>query len=256
MAICRSIAQGSGAQCKKNALPGSHFCLYHQDYRPLGISFVVSGAITVAITVLSIQYMDRRDATRAANRQAEQAPGVEVSVTEGPNDYLTLELSAARENQVPITTLDTKFDIPGTLESWDKDHSEGLDGCELEEWFKSGGAETTYAQTINVRCANILPGAFFRARLAIRRTGLLPIPGAENFPELRNLTFTPLMDLHDISRIEYSWLFDGKPVIEKSYLDLSELGFIIDDNANLRAQISRYAEPGAVRTMEEERRDW
>lgn len=254
MATCRSVTI-AGTRCTKSCVPGSSYCPYHQD-RSAVLLLVVGVLLTAVVTYVGIRYADSVGDHRLAAQRIEQRPEVVVSVSDDPERYLTFMLEAPQSNRVPITVFHTKFDIPGTLTSSEVNHSELLEPCTISESFKVGGSDNIWAQTVKIRCSQIQPGAFFRARLYIRRTEPMPVPGSEILPESERPWFNPLMDLHDYSRIEYSWLFNGTEETERTYLDLTHLAYIISDNANLAAQFSSFSNPVALRAMEESRKNW
>ena len=64
------------------------------------------------------------------------------------------------------------------------------------------------------------------------------------------------MDLHDFSRIFYTWTFKGESQIEKKYLDLSNLKYIQKDNEELVRQLNWHQNIKSVKEMEQKRKNW
>ena len=243
--------------CTKPKLRLSKYCWLHQD-PSAWIYGVILGAISaIFITCWGINYSFSKQQTATIEDRKIKKPEIKIQVIEQKADKLRLELQSTKTGSSPIDNLFFKFDIPGIYLNHKEMYKEKIENCTISRSFLAGTGGQTIAETIHGQCQGILPESFFSVVISLVPTKPQPIPGSTqiNDPQFPS-NYTPLMDLHDYSRIVFSWRHNGEPQLETTFLDLTQLGYIQEDNKEMVRQLDWYPNLESVNEMELKRKNW
>jgi len=165
-------------------------------------------------------------------------PRIEFSQSE--EGEVIVEIECDSPDAAQIEDLMFKFDIPGVFIREEVD-VEKIGNCDISHSLLCGNRDGPLAETIHVACRTLFPQSFIRIRIHYESKA----------------SRVAFLDLHDYSRLIFSWVNEGTSKIEKSYLSLKNLPYIIQDNKDLVKGMNQlYPDLESVEKMEWERKDW
>ena len=199
---------------------------YHQLTKWIIIAWGISSILS-AILILIEPHLKTN---LIKHEKSKLRPEVKINIQETADEILiTLESSKAYSGI--IDDLFFKFDIPVIFKAVNINNRQKVGNVDIYPTFLVSVGNDTIAQTVQIICKTIFPNGFFRARIAYAPTKVRPVPGSER--RGYDFKYMPLMDLHDYSRILYTWKYKDEQIAETKYFDLSFLDYIKRDNANL-----------------------
>lgn len=256
MKVCNAITK-NGTKCSKKHLAFSKYCFLHQDPRSWLYGVIIGAIIAALLTMWGIERSIDKQNKNIAEEKNNKRPNVEIIIEELTKNKIQVYIQASDSNLVPIETLFFKFDIPGTYISSDQHYSDNIESYLFANVFKGSVNNITTCETIFGQAKGILPNAYLTVNILFEPTTLIPISGRELLENSNYPThYVPLMDLHDYSKIVYTWSFNGEIQIEYKYLDLTNLQYIQKDNLELVKKLKWHKDLQSVKIYENNRKDW
>jgi hypothetical protein len=243
--------------CSKPKLWLSKYCWLHQDPSAWIYGVVIGAIISFGITYWGINYSFSKQQTASIHDRKIKKPEIKIQVIEQKGNKLKLEVQSTKSDSSPTDNLFFKFDIPGVYLNHKETYKEKIESCTISRSFLAGTGGHTIAETIHGQCQGILPEGSFSVIISLVPTKPLPLSDSEKILSPQFPThYNPLMDLHDYSRIVFSWRHNGEPQLETTYLDLTQLEYIQEDNKEMVSHLQWHTNLESVNNMELKRKNW
>jgi len=146
-------------------------------------------------------------------------------------EMIAVTVESDTVNVTPIIDLLFKFEIPGEFTSFRISSKDEVKSIDVSHQFMASIDEITTAESIHIYANTLFPSGFFRIEIYFKPTQEYIIPGQEKSKNPKK--YFPIMDLHDFSKVFYTWNYNGKLISDSYYLDLRILSYIKKDNENL-----------------------
>lgn len=256
MKQCKAITRNE-THCSKRAIGFSKYCLLHQDPSSWIYGIVFGAIISFSLTYWGIYHSINIKHEIEQQEKVDKKPQIDITLIELNDSIIQFTVKSFDKNLIPIDNLFFKFDIPGEYVSQTGKFKERIESYSILNSFLAGIDNETICETIHCQFNNILTEGFFRINIIYRPTQPLPIKGRDLLKRKDYPThYIPIMDLHDYSRIFYTWTFNGETQTEINYLDLSHLEYIRKDNEEMIRQIDWFHDDESIKKMEEKRKNW
>lgn len=234
--------------------------------------FVLGCLAGIATTIWGVHYSEKIQNEKTTLEQNKLKPLINIKLTEASDGILSLDVESTKPNSAPIRDVFFKFDIPGTFQGLEDTYKDNIDDVDISSSFlASQGPFGIIAETVHVHLRNLYSKGKLIVKIKYKPTKPGLMGGAAELlkikPALKKDKFIimPLMDLHNFSRLLYSWEFMGTTISEHDYLDWTPLKYIQDDNLNLiktwespeeSKAPNPYPDVDAGKAMEDRRKDW
>ncbi len=200
-----------------------------KEYHQFTTGIIIAWGISSVLSAIMISIEPYLKETITEHQKSKLKPEVKVDIQEREKE-IVVTLESTKPHGGIIDDLFFKFDIPGKFTSAVINNKQKMEHVQIYPTFLAGVGNDTIAQTVHIYCKTVFPHGFFRANILYTPTQVRSVPGSEKLGY--KLRYMPLMDLHDFSRILYTWKYMNQSIAETDYIDLTFLDYIRQDNEN------------------------